>query len=300
MKENPFTDVGWRNNLPNKVNIDRANQVLTSYTDVARTPEFKSFSALLSERGENIFKNDDFTIKLLSSSDFESINQRIGLSLFANICFDKSMGLDGTSIADNPKGQIKFLETSGKIVSFVGEKIIEDDFGRMIYYLDIAGTLKTEAGKGLGPTLGRISLENEVGKTKKDVVFLSRTQNPMLVGMVNKILPPGSTLSPFWSDPCSEVIESSNWMVNNGFMTRNNARPDSHFNAAESMISWNSYGAIGDGTTWEDMTKQIKNLDWNRGAGLLMQRYLVSYGTNWDEAKTKGHSFVIGCFIKNK
>lgn len=298
MKDALRTNFDWRESLSNKTFLDRANQVLTTYDQVESAPEYIDFLKLLNLKGQVISQDGDLIVKSLTSVDFDSINQRVGLALFANLCFDKSMGLDGTSIADNPKGQLKFLAVDNKLVSFVGEKIINDDFGRKIYYLDIAGTLKIASGKGFGPTLGKIALEQEIAKSDRDVVFLSRTQNPMLVSMAKKILPNGVLLAPFWTIPSSEVVETANWMIEKGFMSRNNLRPDSKFDARESMISWNSYGTKGDGSTWEDMTKQLKNLDWTKEEGVLMQKYLTTHGSSWDEARLKGHSFVIGAFIK--
>lgn len=299
MKDTVLSNREWKGLLTDQLFLNKANHQFESIDLVRETSEFKNFINLLDQKGKTIYKLDNQSIKLLLPSDFESIDQRVGLAFFANVCFDKSMGLDGTSIADNPKGQLKFLEADRQLVSFIGEKIIDDDFNRRIYYLDIAGTLKTSNGKGFGPSLGRKSLEVEIEKSKTDIVFLSRTQNPMLVSMARKILPDGVALAPFWGDPSPEVVESSNWMVEKGYMSRNNNRPDTHFSAAESMISWNSYGRKGDGSTWEDMTKQIKNLDWNREEGILMQKYLSDHDSSLAEAKVKGHSFVIGAFIKN-
>jgi hypothetical protein len=292
-----LTPRDWSHLLTDSFFVKRAKTRFNTISDLHMAREFQAFQKLVRHRGRTLLENENRRISVLSPSDFSSIDERLGLALFGNECFDRGLGIDGTSVADNPVGQLKFLETDDQLVSLVGEKIIDDPYGRRIYYLDLAGTLKIQRGSGLGALLGREALQSEIQSSDKDIVFLSRTQNPMLVALARKILPAGIKLSPFWADAADPVIQSANWTVESGFMSRNNNRQDSRFDANESLIFWGSYGEKGDGSSWEDMTKQLSDLDWNREEGQMMQRYLVQFGSSWNMAKVKGHSFVLGAFI---
>jgi len=207
------------------------------------------------------------------------------------------MGLPGVSITDSKNGKVDFLFLGDELKAFIASKVIEDNYGRIIHYVDIQGTLLTVSGTGLGKFLGRESLKSTLLSTNKDVILLARTQNPREVGVLKAMLPSGILLSPFWSSPTDELIESTNWLIKSGQISRN-ARPDFKFEGKTSFINWGAYGFKGDGLTWEDMTKSDPAIRWDLPNGIVMQNYAKLNGTDIKEMLHRGHAFIVGAYIK--
>ena len=276
---------------------DKESRELFSYESLVQDGRFISFVELIRSEGEVLFTEAGREYVVLKPSDFENIDQRIGFCLFANLCFGTDMGFAGTNVIDRNEGRVKVMMEGGTPVAFLGEKKVEDPFGRLVYYLDIVGVLPGTRGKGRGSLLGKVALEYEVGNTDKDIVFISRTQNPVLVGMARRMLPEGVDLVPFWTEPGLELIESVNWFEKSGLMSRN-SRSDTHFDAYGSFIHWGAYGFKGDGTTWENMIKKYAaEIDWESQAGREMRAYLVKQRSSLEEALIKGHAFIIAAYI---
>ena len=100
--------------------------------------------------------------------------------------------------------------------------------------------------------------------------FKTKKQNSREVGVLKAMLPSGILLSPFWSSPTDELIESTNWLIKSGQISRN-ARPDFKFEGKISFINWGAYGFKGDGLIWEDMTKFDPAIRWDLPNGIVMQ-----------------------------
>jgi len=209
------------------------------------------------------------------------------------------MGLPAITVTDNENGRLEFLMREDSLEGFMAEKVIEDPFGRIVHYLDIGGVRKKSRSDGLGSLLGKVSLELTMEKYRgRDIVVVGRTQNPMAVGMTKNLLPEGVKLAPFYVDPADELIESINWLVETGFISRNE-RDDSWFDCSKSMIYWGAYGKRGDGKTWENMTKFFKEeINWDSAVSKKMLEYLNNNDTNLEECLSVGHVFMVGAIIK--
>ncbi|OGD79885.1 hypothetical protein A2368_03170 [Candidatus Collierbacteria bacterium RIFOXYB1_FULL_49_13] len=276
---------------------DRRSRRILSEIELGKAAEYHALQSLLDEKGVVISSSGNNQILQLNSADFDTIKQKIGLALLANTCFETDMGLPGVKIAADPAGYLNFLKVDGELVGFLGSKVVTDEYGRTVFYMDIVGTMPSHQGRGWGKYLGKSSLDHVIGQSGADVVFLTRTQNPMVVAAARSIIPAGATLAPFDGEPNQQTADSINWMVDHGHLSRNN-RPDSRFDAHESLIAWGAYGRVGDGSTWEDMTKQFKYLDWNSPAARMIDAYYQAHGTNLEEAKVQGHALVLGSLIK--
>lgn len=279
---------------------DRKSREILTYEMLKRTREFKSLLDLLENDGVLVKNLENGRVISLDSSKFVNIDQKMGLALFANLCFDTDMGLPAITVVENKNGRLEFLMKDHELVGFIAEKIIKDPFGKIVHYLDIGGVRKDSRSGGIGKLLSQASLELTMEKyTGKDIVVVGRTQNPMAVGMVKNLLPDGVKLAPFYADPSPDLIQSLNWLVETGYISRNK-RKDSRFDGNKSMIYWGAYGERGDGKTWEDMTKFFKGeINWDLAVGKKMLGYLSDNNTDLEECLRVGHAFVIGAIIKN-
>lgn len=272
---------------------DQKSRRILNAQELARAAEFKAFESLVRERGQTIASREKLLVRQIYPKDFETVKQRIGLALLANVSFKTDMGLSGISVTDSPYGRINLLMKDGDIIGFQGEKIYNDPFGRTVHYIDIVGIVPWLNGKGQGQFLCESSIFKLKQETGKEIILVSRTQNPMLVSMIRKSLPPNAIMYPISAQPTANWIESVNWLVESGEISRNK-RPDSRFDARQSLIYWGAYGKHGDGTTWENMIKQFKEIDWNREDGTRIELYLTQNGTSTDEMLSIGHALMIG------
>lgn len=274
---------------------DTRSREIFDKSDLIKTNPYKKFLKLIKKNGLTISKPNGIAIKQLSSEDFETKEQKIGLALIANYFFKTDMGLAGISVIDNVQGKINICIKNGIPIAFIGEKTYTDPDNRSIYYLDIAGVDPELEGKGLTKTVCKECIKNYLEKSGKDTVVVSRTQNPMLIGMLKNSLPSGSLFFPFDQVPNEKWKKSVNWLIGTGEISRNE-RSDSFFDSNQSLIYWGAYGKYGDGTTWENMTKQF-DIDWNRSNGIMVKKYLEKNGSTLEEALKKGHALVIGSYI---
>jgi len=278
---------------------DTRSRSILKKEEIFRSPEFESLIKLIKESGKEVYSKNNIRVVSLGCSQFQRVEEQIGFALLANLYFKTDMGMAGVSITESENGVLNFLFASNEIKAFCASKIIEDPFDRMIYYVDIQGTDPGETGKGIGKFIGERALKHFVSHTSKLVVILARTQNPKEVGVLKGILPEGTNLVPFWAKPSDEIVESANWLIQSGQISRN-ARPDFRFDGHESFINWAAYGFNGDGSSWEDMTKFYPDIDWGSSAGTAMRNYAQLHGTNIPEMRLKGHSFIVGALVKNQ
>lgn len=286
--------------VTDEANISRS-MVMGTLDELASTAEYATFYNLLIGSERVVELDGGRRMVTLYPSDFVTIEQRIGLGMLATACFyqpeGEVMGLRGTSVIDSVHGKVRILLNGDNPEALIGEKVFDWADSTKIYYLDILGVVPESRGRGAGGVLGKASLNEVLDSGVGRVIYVSRTQNPMLVGAVRRLLPEGVGLMPFWEKPDDEVKEAVNWLVESGKISRN-TRPDSSFNADESFLAWGAYGRVGDGSTWENMLRGYeKEIDWEGEIAMAMSEYLKSLGTSWDEVLVRGHAFVIAATI---
>lgn len=286
--------------VTDEANISRS-MVMGTLDELASTAEYATFYNLLIGSERVVELDGGRRMVTLYPSDFVTIEQRIGLGMLATACFyqpeGEAMGLRGTSVIDSVHGKVRILLNGDNPEALIGEKVFDWADSTKIYYLDILGVVPESRGRGAGGVLGKASLNEVLDSGVGRVIYVSRTQNPMLVGAVRRLLPEGVGLMPFWEKPDDEVKEAVNWLVESGKISRN-TRPDSSFNADESFLAWGAYGRVGDGSTWENMLRGYeKEIDWEGEIAMAMSEYLKSLGTSWDEVLVRGHAFVIAATI---
>jgi hypothetical protein len=274
------------------------SRLVVEIDELIEQKEVKELIKLLSVKGQSVGNLFGFEVISLLSVDFETVDQKIGLALLASACFQKPMSLNGVSLVEFDKAKINIVTNEEKLYGFWGEKFTKDDKGRNIYYVDIVGISNNVRSTGIGGALGEMCLYNFLENNRsQDTVILTRTQNPIMVGALKKCLPKYLKLYPFEEDPSLAWVESVNWLVSNGFISRND-RHDTHFDARESLIHWGAYGECGDGSTWENMIENyMGEIDWSKNIPIGMVNYLVRNGTSLEESLTRGHAFIVGGFI---
>lgn len=286
--------------VTDEANISRS-MVMGTLDELASTAEYATFYNLLIGSERVVELDGNRRVVTLYPSDFVTIEQRIGLGMLATACFyqpeGEAMGLRGTSVIDSVHGKVRILLNGDNPEALIGEKVFDWADSTKIYYLDILGVVPESRGRGAGGVLGKASLNEVLDSGVGRVIYVSRTQNPMLVGAVRRLLPEGVGLMPFWEEPNDVVKRAVNWLVEGGHVSRN-TRPDSSFNADESFLAWGAYGRVGDGSTWENMLRGYENeIDWEGEIAMAMSEYLKSLGTSWDEVLVRGHAFVIAAMI---
>lgn len=286
--------------VTDEANISRS-MVMGTLDELASTAEYATFYNLLIGSERVVELDGSRRVVTLYPSDFVTIEQRIGLGMLATACFyqpeGEAMGLRGTSVIDSVHGKVRILLNGDNPEALIGEKVFDLTDNTKVYYLDILGVVPESRGRGAGGVLGKASLNEVLDSGVGRVIYVSRTQNPMLVGAVRRLLPEGVGLMPFWEEPNDVVKRAVNWLVEGGHVSRN-TRPDSSFNADESFLAWGAYGRVGDGSTWENMLRGYeKEIDWDGEVAVAMSGYLESLGTGWEEALVRGHAFVIAAMI---
>lgn len=286
--------------VTDEANISRS-MVMGTLDELASTAEYATFYNLLIGSERVVELDGNRRMVTLYPSDFVTIEQRIGLGMLATACFyqpeGEAMGLRGTSVIDSVHGKVRILLSGNVPEALIGEKVFDLTDNTKVYYLDILGVVPESRGRGAGGVLGKASLNEVLDSGVGRVIYVSRTQNPMLVGAVRRLLPEGVGLMPFWEEPNDVVKRAVNWLVEGGHVSRN-TRPDSSFNADESFLAWGAYGRVGDGSTWENMLRGYeKEIDWDGEVAVAMSGYLESLGTGWEEALVRGHAFVIAAMI---
>lgn len=261
-------------------------------------PEYLELVKMLHEKGRFMTRVRGADIISLLPEDFDTVEQKIGMALFASACFQNPMSLNGVSLIDFDNSRVNIAITEGNMIGFWGEKFANDPFGRTVYYIDIVGVLSNSRTKGLGGAVGRACLSDYIGHNRrKDIVIVTRTQNPMMVGALKNCLPEETDVFPFVRNPNYEWIQTVNWLVGSGFVSRN-SRKDSWFDANRSLIHWGAYGHLGDGSTWENMIAHYMNeIDWSGGVAAKMLTYMHDNGTSLQECLIKGHAFIVGSYI---
>lgn len=226
--------------VTDEANISRS-MVMGTLDELASTAEYATFYNLLIGSERVVELDGGRRMVTLYPSDFVTIEQRIGLGMLATACFyqpeGEAMGLRGTSVIDSVHGKVRILLNGDNPEALIGEKVFDWADSTKIYYLDILGVVPESRGRGAGGVLGKASLNEVLDSGVGRVIYVSRTQNPMLVGAVRRLLPEGVGLMPFWEKPDDEVKEAVNWLVESGKISRN-TRPDSSFNADESFLAW--------------------------------------------------------------
>ena len=277
---------------PTQEQIDRS-KVILSLADLKSSSEYLQALDSLAQIPTKQIGDGVAAISIPTPSKCLTDEEVMGIILFANHCFTRRMGFDGMSVLFSNNGALNLLMMDGEPTTFVGEKNYSDPFGNNIYYLDTAGTRPDMRGHGLGKTIGKYSLTNFIEDSQSSVVFLTRTQNPQMIAAARGITKDFTDLSPFWAKPSESLITSINWTIQSGLIARSR-RPDSHFDANESFIHWGVYGETGDGTTWENMIKQLEGeLDWSTPTAQSTLAYLEEHGSSLTEALGKGHAFIL-------
>jgi len=186
--------------IDDEANIARS-MVMGNFEDLSNTYEYKQFADLLYGSEDVIEINDNFSVVTLYPSDFKTIDERIGLGMLATACFyqpdGEAMGLRGTSVIDSEYGKVRILLSGNVPEALIGEKVFDLTDNTKVYYLDILGVVPESRGRGAGGVLGRASLGEVLESGVGRVIYVSRTQNPMLVGAVRRLLPDGVGLMPF-------------------------------------------------------------------------------------------------------
>lgn len=275
---------------------DRRSRVILSSDELVLTTEYLALARLIEAKGKLWGYGSQIEVRRLVADEFDDITTRIGLSLLANVCFETDMGLAGVSVVNDEYCEIFFGVVNGDVVSVFGQKSMDDPYGRRISYVDIVGVLPEYVGLGLGKEMAKMVFDGSRKEVKRDVVVVSRTQNPMMVGVIKGGVE--GVIYPFESEADCCWVESVRWLVGSGKIARND-RIDSRFCVEESLIYWGAYGFVGDGSTWENMIKSTQyRIDWERGWAKKMNRYLEEHGTSYCEALRMGHAFVFGAMMK--
>lgn len=268
---------------------------LLSMEEMFLTHEFSGFMSLLSRSGRGIGEIIGGKVIALDVPEFQTVDEKIGLSFFVSLCFEKPMSLRSITLVDSERARICFLTTDGSLVGFWGEKFVTDPEGREVYYADIVGSVPKFRAGGLTSAMGKTCLDDyrKQLSRKSDVAVLTRTQNPLMVGALRRALPEGTALFPFDARPSENWILTVNWLVASGFISRN-TRSDTFFDARKSLVHFGAYGLYGDGSTWENMIKEYPDIDWSKTTAKQMLCYLEQNGLTLDECLSKGHAFIVG------
>lgn len=272
------------------------SRILLDRDRLSKRDEFKKLESLLRNKGREESVHEGYKIVSLVSEDFNDIDEKIGLAMFFGFCFEKPMSLNGVSLINCENAKISFIISREEMLGFWGEKITSDFENRTVYYVDIVGVDRVVRSSGIGKILGKTCLDHRLRTTDRDMIVLTRTQNPMMVAALKGCLPERALLYPFDMKPDEIWVKSVNWLVSSGFISRN-ARLDSIFDANKNLIHWGAYGVYGDGSTWENMIDGY-DVDWTKSTASRMSGYLLENGTNLEEALKKGHAFIVGTHIR--
>jgi len=261
-------------------------------------PNILEFSNLLEKGGQEIPTLSDNRYKLLTKNSFSKIEEIVGLCQYVSCCFERPMGLSALKALDKTDSKIFFekgYESIPNAFIMTREFFCPDD--TKIIYIDIAGTLASQRGKNAFARIGKVALDHilETSDHTRPIIVTSRTQNPMLVSGVTKLLSKDS-LIPFFKQVDVDMARYLNWMVNTGKISRN-TRSDTSFDAKKSLINWGAYGRTGDGTTWENMIKEYPDINWGTKVGKKMLEYLDKNNSSLEEILTKGHAFIIAAYL---
>lgn len=114
---------------------DRKSREIMTYEQLNRTYEFKGLLDMLKSDGTLVRDMGVDKIYSVDSSKFTTVAQKMGLALFANLCFNTDMGLPAITVVDDKKGRLEFLmRENEKIVIlmrksqwFIGERMEKEE-----------------------------------------------------------------------------------------------------------------------------------------------------------------------------
>lgn len=165
-------------------------------------------------------------------------------------------------------------------------------------YIDLVGVLRSKQNRGIGVALQGAILREMLCR-HGHIAMIARTQNPQEIRSLYKTTMQiaQTSLAPLYTSPSIALSDAIVAAIESGIVARAR-QPEAYFDP-QSLIYYRAYGIVGDGSTWEDMTRTL-DLCWDHPVGQRMMDYLTQYGLTHEAFLTAGHALMVGALLNDE